>query len=234
MWQFTELDVKDPDERTKEGGWMDKWDELLWMAILMMGATSKPGKPLTHDFFLIHINNAALFLPSLLPELKPISRAQLFQALFRAAVLFWVSEGRPSFYITSRLNTSSDHSYNPNASVNYGKVAVIADSERASGSKNSAYPRATSAWFDMCAAASVHNDEHLTKAVRTLSYFAQNFVHRARGAFSVQVDAVMAEMTKRGCSIDKYSTIYHGGLDNLDGTAFVRAAGQLFETQGWT
>jgi len=52
LWKLTEEDVKDPNEGTKEGGWMDKWEELVWLSVLTLGATSKPNRKPKHDFFL--------------------------------------------------------------------------------------------------------------------------------------------------------------------------------------
>lgn len=52
----------------------------------------------------VHTHNATLFLPSILPLLKPRSRAMLLQAHLRASLVFWVAQGRPAFEIEKTLN----------------------------------------------------------------------------------------------------------------------------------
>ncbi len=231
LWQITEQDVQDPTAVGGMlcGGWMDKWEELVWLSVLLLGATSRPGaKEYKHDFFLMHVNNATLFMPALLAPLKPRERAQLLHAFFRASVQFWISRGRPAFHIASTLNKSTDAPYNPNMQVSFGSAAVVDPAHRQEGKQRGG----GSPWFDLLQAASVHMDEHQTKAVRSLSYFSQSFRDRAAGSFSVDGEVVQAEMKKRGLDAASYKSVFEG-LDQLDGTAFIRTAGQLMISQGW-
>ena len=43
-----------------------KVEELTWMATLLLAATSKPSRKPRLDFFLMHVLNMSLFLPSVM------------------------------------------------------------------------------------------------------------------------------------------------------------------------
>lgn len=186
--------------------------------------------PLTlTPFASMHVNNSVLFLPAILPHLNAADRAKVLQVEMRVAVLLWIARGRPSFYIKSTLEASTEYPYNPNAKVDFGETAVIDRKQFTSGSGGD------SPWYDLVGAASVHSEEHHTKAVRSLAYFSQHFGQRVKGSISLQTEEIKREMLRLQLKKDagEYKSIFES-IEELDGTAFVRTAGQLFETQGWT
>ncbi|PWN20400.1 hypothetical protein BCV69DRAFT_208620 [Microstroma glucosiphilum] len=184
-WHISEDDVGHPDLLTIRGGSAGKWTELIWVVVLLLGATSRPGKQLRHDFFLMHAHNATLFLPSLLPQLTIASRIKLLDALWRTIFTYWVARGRPVFYIEGTLLESTTEPVKPTAAQ--------------------------------------HNDEHAAKALRSLIHYAEHLSHTPAGTFSLPSgikDAVQGREV-------------FPGLEKLDGTAFIRTAGQLLQNQGW-
>ena len=221
LYRITEADVGDPDPYTHEGGWMAKWEELVWFSsALLLGSTSRPGKAYKHDFFLMHINNATLFFPALLPILAPAHRVQLLDAYVRTALILWIARGTPHFFVRSTLNKSTEHPRNPHLTqrADHGKAALLPSPP---------------AWYEVAATATVHADEHLTKAIRSLMAFDQYFAHRAPGFAQVQTEQVKAEMQKRKELRDRQYVPVFEGLEELDGSAFLRTAGQVMQTQNW-
>ena len=221
LWKLTSADLR--DSTAQEPGWMAKWEELVWFcSALSMGATVKPGQKMTHDFFLVHLNNAALFMPVLLPLLSERSRSDLLQLFFRICMTVWLGVGRPSFHIGATLMASTDNPRNPHTESakagEYGKEAILQEPP---------------AWYGLAAAASVHGDVHHVKAIRALMFYDQHFAHRPAGFACVQTDLVKAQMEKRDALKGKAITSVFEGLNKLDGTAFVRTAGQLMQSQGW-
>ena len=202
---------------------MAKWEELVWFcSTLALGATVKPGQKMTHDFFLVHLNNATMFMPVLLPLLSEQSRSELLQLYFRLCMTVWLGLGRPSFHVGATLMASTDNPRNPHADsttpMDYGKEAILQEPP---------------AWYGLAAAASVHGDAHHVKAIRALMFFDQHFAHRPAGFASVQTDLVKAQMETRDALRGKAITPVFEGLEKLDGSAFLRTAGQLMRSQGW-
>lgn len=209
-WHISEDDVGHPDLLTIRGGSAGKWTELIWVVVLLLGATSRPGKQLRHDFFLMHAHNATLFLPSLLPQLTIASRIKLLDALWRTVFTYWVARGRPVFYIEATLLESTTEPVKPSEA-------------RASEAETPSSSHKPSAWYEIGAAAAQHNDEHAAKALRSLIHYAEHLSHTPAGTFSLPSgikDAVQGREV-------------FPGLEKLDGTAFIRTAGQLLQNQGW-
>lgn len=206
-WHLTKDDVDHPDLLTIRGDSAGNWTELIWIVVLLLGATSRPGKKLRHDFFLMHAHNATLFLPSLLPQLTITNRLKLLDAMWRTVFTYWVARGRPVFYIEDTLYQSPADPVKPGTS-------------QANSSDSSARP---SAWYDIASAAAEHNDEHTTKALRSLVHFAEHLSHSPAGTFSLPSGIRGALQGKEAFP----------GLELLDGTAFIRTAGQVLQNQGW-
>lgn len=75
--------------------------------------------------------------------------------------------------------------------------------------------------------------QHTCKAVRALAWFAVRLSTTPPGALTLQPDATKAleeAASNSGKSIEELSV--WRGLEKLDGTAFIRTAVQLFESQG--
>lgn len=79
------------------GGWneiVEKTEEILWVASVLVGASSRPGYKPRMDFFMMHALTSAIFLPSILEILSPTSRIQLLHSHFRVMLGYWISRGR--------------------------------------------------------------------------------------------------------------------------------------------
>lgn len=125
MWKF-EGDAEE-NEGEREGsetirvpGWeeiVQKTEELVWLATVLLGTTTRPGyKEVKLDFFLsvvaslsslfcademgdsMHALTSVLFLPCLLEKISPKYRAALLISHFRTMIAYWVSRGR---YVSS-------------------------------------------------------------------------------------------------------------------------------------
>lgn len=214
-WQVTDEDLQDPSPITGRGGWNEKWEELVWLNTLLLGATSKPGHPVRHDFFLMHTHNATLFMPALLPLLSLPTRARLLHSLFRLTLAIWLARGRASFHIADTLYKSSATPLDP------GKKISITDPK----GDPLVSPKDRNPWFDVIEAAVNHGDEHAMKALRAQIHFGSRFSSVKPGDLSLQPEVLARTPTESNTGFE--------GLELLDGTAFIRTAAQLLESQGW-
>jgi hypothetical protein len=82
----------------------------------------------------------------------------------------------------------------------------------------------TNPWLAIVESALHHPDEHLVKSIRALSHYAQ--AYGARGAGTLP----FAQDTERS---PNFVTQLDGADDVLDGTLFVRVAGEAIEFMGW-
>ncbi|PWN50736.1 hypothetical protein IE53DRAFT_368653 [Violaceomyces palustris] len=208
MWKITEGDVANPSEDGK-GGWWNKFGELAWLNALFLGATAKPGCKKVHDFFL--------------------ARAKLLQAHFRQALAFWIAQGRPVFEISKTLNaTPLDVSA---VAKGYGDgVGSLIQKEAKDVWKKSLYRN----WSDTINIAAHHLDEHTVKAIRTLSFLSSKLASTPRGTLKLddKVKSEVATTLSQSSPGDGKAEVWRD-LDQLDGTAFLRTANQLFESQGF-
>lgn len=216
-WRVTEADVADPNPVTGRGGWAEKYEELAWLNTLLLGATSRPGKDVRHDFFLMHSHNATLFLPSLLPLLEPWARSKLLHATWRITFAMWIARGRAPFEISETLKR---HSANP---LDPGKKITFEDGKEG---KPLAPLKERNAWYDVAEAAVNHGDEHAMKALRAQMHFATSFASTQPGDIMLQPEAEEASKKSKDGGAFR-------GLEQLDGSAFARTAGQLLVSQGW-
>lgn len=212
QWVVSNADAEDPDPLTGKGGWNEKWEELVWFNVLLLGATSRPGHTPRHDFFLMHTHNALLFLPTLLPIVSHNSRKLLLQALWKTSFCYWITRGRPPFFIEKTLYQWPSHPLDPQKTVK-----IEGPEQGLSG------PQERNAWQDILAAAVNHADEHAMKALRAQIYFAGRLSHTPAGTVSLQGEAANHVPS---------DSIFQG-LESLDGTAFIRTAAQLLSRQGW-
>lgn len=211
-WHITAADVADPDPITGRGGWNEPFEQLVWLNTLMLGATTRPGHKPRHDFFYLHSHNAVLFLPSLLPLLSPSGRSKLLHATWRVTFAIWIARGRAAFHISETLNQCLENPLDPHKKFSYegdqdGKPLADERRER-------------DAWYDIAEAAAQHGDEHAMKALRTQIEFGRRFAGAEKGSIRLQDGVQDTGGAFRG-------------LEQLDGTAFKRTAGQLLESQGW-
>jgi len=259
-WIVVDEDLEDPISSSDGAGWWTKLEELVMFNTLLLGSTSKPNstKSLKHDFFLMHCNNSGIFLPSLLPLLSKNSRSLLLHSYFRTIISVWVARGRPRFYIDETLNTSTENPIDP---IKLKKLyQTSSDDAKGEDIKSIGRSDEDNPWLGLLEAVSHHTDEHLVKAIRTLSYWNTRFSNLGSGSFGLQEEALEALALKvlekskvQGSSPTSEATSndqkgnskapstssnindfsLFKGLENLDGNAFVRTAGQLMFTQGW-
>lgn len=166
----------------------------------------------------MHGLTSLIFLPPMLPALSHKSRSQLLHAHMRVAFTYWVARGRPPFFIRNTLNASSENPRAPHHDAE--KIPAV-------GEKGVAPPSATNGWYEILQFALHHDDEHTTKAIRSLSYLATLFAGTPPGAITIQPEAEKA--VNSGSAAEG---IWRD-LPELDGTAFIRTAGQILATQGW-
>jgi hypothetical protein len=218
---ITAHDVAPPDFAGR-GGWNKKINELAWFTTALLGATSRPGyKTKKHDFLLVHVLNSTIFLPALFAVLTPLSRARLLHVFTRAALIYWVAQGRAPLHVAGTLNATSD------------RLPPSAPSQVQPEAKEMLNDVGGDPWGPLYDVASYHLDEHLVKAVRTLSWHSSRLRHVAAGSLKLDdeaqkaLDAKAKETGRPASELGAWRD-----LDQLDGSAFARTAVQLFESIG--
>ncbi|KAJ7258396.1 hypothetical protein B0H12DRAFT_1109821 [Mycena haematopus] len=181
-----------------------KVEECMWLATLLLGATSKPGRKPRMDFVLMHFLTAALLLRVVLDVVRePLHKAQLLQVYARTAALFLISRGRPR---VDAAHVMSSYPVSP--------VPPKTTTGSALGT-----PAYGSPWLALLNNAAVHSEAHVVKSIRMLFYCAQHYGGTPAGAVIGAVDEKGQETLP--------------GTAMLDGTLFVRVAGVLTDAVGW-
>ena len=200
--------AEEPDEQLNI-----KVEELFWATTLLFAGTGKPGRKPRLDFFLMHLLNATLFLPSLLKAVPTQqSKAELIHAFLATLLMIVLLRGRP------RIDTELMISYSTNPSPPHVEGAPIlqADSS-ATGDPNDR--ACINPWIDILSSVIYVPDPHTIKAVRALYYASQHYGHTSAGD-------VVGTIGNNGQETLK-------GIGKVDGTVFVKAAGVLMDTLGW-
>ncbi|KDQ61069.1 hypothetical protein JAAARDRAFT_45728 [Jaapia argillacea MUCL 33604] len=188
-----------------------KVEELFWVATLLMAGTSKPGRKPRLDFFLMHILNATLFLPSLLKAIpNPESKAKLLNAYLPVILMYVEVRGRP------RIDPELTMSY---TSTPQPPEATAHLNPHPSGYGNPLDLDFINPWPAIISSVLHAPDAHTVKAIRALYYAAQHYGSTPAG------DVPGA--------VDKQGKETHNGIGKLDGTVFVRAAGVVMDQLGW-
>ncbi|MCO5569390.1 hypothetical protein L7F22_023102 [Adiantum nelumboides] len=194
-WITTNEDLLDPSSNPEadEQGYWNKLEELIWFNTLLLGATCRPNKNVKHDFFLMHCNNSLLFLPTLLPVLSKKSRSILLHAHLRVSLFYWIARGRPLFHIDQVLMKSTE---NPVPEIKKSKDQLeinrkLFGDENEKGSNIGSY-RESNPWYGLMDLLQHHNDEHLVKAIRALSYWNTRLSSIKAGTFHLQEEALNA------------------------------------------
>ena len=190
-----------------------KVEELFWATTLLLAGTGKPGRKPRMDFFLMHLLNATLFLPSLLKAIPTQrSRADLTQAFLATALMIIILRGRP------RIDTELMMSYcaNPNPPHIEGAPILPVDSS-AIGDPND--PACINPWTNILSSVIYAPDPHTVKAIRALYYASQHYGHTSAGDVVGTIGSDGQETLK--------------GIGKVDGAVFVRAAGVVMDSLGW-
>ena len=203
-----------PDNIT-EAELAQKTEEIIWAAVLLTFGTGKKGRKPRLDFFLMHILNSSIFLRPFCNLLKePAHKAALLRAYVPTLVLTVLIRGRPHID-TELLMSYSAVPRPPSAATN-----AVQPVPEAIG--NPADDEDYNPWPAIIEGVRYHSDAHTLKALRTLVYAAQHFGDTPPGgAFGASLDGGSGEET-------------YSGINKVDGTVFIRAAGVLMETLGWS
>ncbi|KAJ7027762.1 hypothetical protein C8F04DRAFT_1121265 [Mycena alexandri] len=182
-----------------------KVEECMWQATLLLGATGKPNRKPRMDFYLMHFLTGSLFLGVVVEAIKsPLHKAQLLQAYVRSAALFIILRGRP------RIDLSLVMSYPVCPTPPKTPNSVVGSV----GSGGSGSP-----WLALLNNATMHTEPHVVKSIRMLFYCAQKYGGTPGGGVIGAVDGGGKET--------------HKGAATLDGTLFVRVAGNMTDAVGW-
>ncbi|KZT11996.1 uncharacterized protein LAESUDRAFT_641939 [Laetiporus sulphureus 93-53] len=190
----------------------EKVEELLWTTTLLFAGTGKPGREARLDFFLMHVLNASLFVPSLLKAIPTMeSKASLLRALVPVLLMYLTIRGRP------RINPELLMSYTatPRPPLRRG-VGPMPDATVIGDPHNPAY---VNPWPAIISSVLYAPDAHTLKAIRALYYAAQEYGRTPAGGAIGAFDAEGHET--------------HKGMAKVDGTIFVRATGIVMDTLGW-
>jgi hypothetical protein len=215
MWKF---------DISTDAGIADAIEELSWANVLMYGVGGfSPDKPFNADFFLMHLVTSSIFLPSLLACIdKFSSRRLLLLAYFTSALTYYVARGRPQLDVRSFYkNTENLLNEVPGPSP-----------EPASGTlptPTSGMAHTPNAWYPMIQTTIVHPNEHLCKAQRALAHHASLYGLRKQGWCVPPEGRIVtaAQVAREEEAEDKV------GLQELDGTFFVRVAMLTQNRLGW-
>ncbi|KAI0075061.1 hypothetical protein K474DRAFT_1647047 [Panus rudis PR-1116 ss-1] len=189
----------------------DKVEELFWVTTLLLAGTSKVGRTPRLDFFLMHLLNATLFVPSLLNAIPSLeSKALLLRALIPVILNYLILRGRPRI--------------NPDVLMSYTAVPRPPASQGLPQPDTSALgdlrdDEAYNPWPVIIESVLYAPDAHTVKAIRALYYAAQRY-----------------GTTPSGGALGAFQTTgkeTHEGIRNVDGTIFVRAAGAVMDVLGW-
>jgi len=131
---------------------VSKTKELMGIAMALTTGTTRPGKDIKLDFFLMHGLTSSLFLPIYLSSLSSSQAARLLQAFFSTTVGFYISRGRPRIHLADNLST-----FKPNLGGYEDEIS--------------------NPWTTVIKRTIAHEDVHLVKAVRSLIYGATYLAH---------------------------------------------------------
>ncbi|KAI8969608.1 hypothetical protein BD414DRAFT_502853 [Trametes punicea] len=188
----------------------EKVEELLWTATLLLVGSGRRGRKPRLDFFLMHILNASLFVPSLLAAIpKMESKVTLLRSLAPVLLIYLTVRGRP--IIDAELAMSyTDTPSPPDKHLPQSDASAIGHPKDAAD---------FNPWPSIVAAVLHAPDAHTLKAVRALHYAAQHYGRTPPGHLIGAFDVEGRET--------------HDGIAKVDGSLFTRAAGVVMDTLGW-
>lgn len=173
----------------------------------------------------MHGLTSVLFLPSMLEVLSPHLRPYLLMSHFRLVVAYWISRGRPELYISEGLMmatatpappASASSSAAPGTDSAVRRALEKARLQGGGDSDPQFYEKTppsledaiaadagdpyTNPWLKVLQSAVDHDDEHVTKVVRSLYWAATQFGASPKGMFTSSLP----------------------GSEDMDGTIFIR------------
>lgn len=151
----------------------------------------------------MHILTSSLFIPSLAAFLSPSSQSALVRGHFSLLLAYWVSQGRPALSIEAFIDSVTPTPSPPGPKPTPSKDALGANKE---------LHEIDNPWLNIVQSVLHHPDEHLVKTIRALQHYATIYGGRPVGTFE-------------GTGLK--------GADGLDGTLFIRVAGNAMNAIGW-
>lgn len=202
LWQI--------DTSRGQAAFDEKVEELIWTSTLLLIGAGRRGRKPRLDFFLMHMLNASLFVPSLLAAIPSAeSKATLLRAFVPVLLIYLTIRGRPR--IDAGLVMSyTDAPRPPNERAPEADASAIGSSQDAAD---------FNPWPGIISSVLYAPDAHTLKAIRVLYYAAQRYGRHAPGSVIGAFDTKVRET--------------HEGIAKVDGSIFVRAAGVVMETLGW-
>ncbi|KLT40791.1 hypothetical protein CC85DRAFT_287064 [Cutaneotrichosporon oleaginosum] len=195
-----------------EKGLAARLEEVAWVATLLCGATSRPGYKTRIDFFLMHLLTSSLFLPAYMRRLDDKERRIILQSY--ALTLFHIcsTRGRPALFPQVAMGYPVDAA-GPLPRAGEGaaehKLPMIGDGSAAEDNP----------WFGIVENALVAYDSHVPKSIRSLLHYSQLYGWRPAGTVPGAFNADGSEIVP--------------GISAVDGTVFVRIAGEIMKYTGW-
>ena len=204
-------------ENITEANLEDKIEEILFVATLLFSGTGRKGRKPRLDFFLMHILTSSLFLKPIFGVLRnPEHKAALLRAFVPAVMVYMLSRGRP------RIDAELAMSYTafPRPPLNSTRKEPSSDAIGSPLADEDYNP-----WFSLIEGCIYHSDSHVLKAMRTLYFAAREYGDKPAGG----VPGAWVGTGSHGAAEET-----HAGVGLVDGTVFVRAAGVMMETLGWS
>lgn len=197
------------DTTKGQAGLDEKVEELLWVTTLLLVATGKKGRKPRLDFFLMHLLNVSIFVPSLLKVIPTTeSKVALVRSLLPVILMYTILRGRP------RIDAELIMTYTVNPTP---PTALSKPSSSALGDPTKA--EYVDPWPAIISSVQHAPDAHTVKAIRTLYYAAWKFG-------TIPAGSVIGAFREDGSET-------HVGMGKVDGTIFTRAAGVVMDTLGW-
>jgi hypothetical protein len=191
-----------------------KIEELVWVSALIFGAVSKKGRKPRLDFFLMHVLNMTVFLPSYAKVLSKKDMVVLLQSVLPTVVTTLIMRGRP------RVDLELVMSYTDKPLPHALRSDHAEDNAHPSSTPDAILASSTNPWLRIIQDVIHAPDPHTIKAIRALYFGARTYAHNAPAGHVVGSYSAGHEETLAGTS-------------KLDGSVFLRIAGVVMETMGW-
>lgn len=215
MWKF---DV------STEDGIADAIEELSWANVLTYGVGGySPDTPFNADFFLMHLITSSIFLPSLLASIdKFSSRRLLLLAYFTASLSLYIARGRPQLDIRSFYKGTENLSHKvPGPTTEPAPNTLPTPTSDLAHTPN--------AWYPIIQTTIVHPNEHICKAQRALAHHSSLYGAR-RQSWCTSPQGRTVTPAQQAREEEAEGKV---GLQELDGTVFLRVAILTQNRLGW-
>ena len=189
-----------------------KIEEIFFVVTLLLSGTGRKERNPRLDFFLMHVVTSSIFLKPICGALRNADhKAALLRGFVSTMLVVVLSRGRP------RIDAELAMSYTafPRPPSSPGNVEPQPSTE-ATG--NPQVDEDYNPWPRLVEGCLYHSDSHVPKAIRSLYFAAQEYGDKTSvpGAGSTAVEEL------------------HAGIGKVDGTVFVRAAGVIMDTLGYS